>query len=139
MSTSKKLKSNLLKQNCYVFECSSYIPQIPDPVPEYFESLDEVTDYDGVKLKHTINPHPITPEYVSSFVGCDYHNDPLSAISTPQKGGVVDLTGIPDLASLDTGAIYNLLQLLRVSRVAPLKPENDDTETKIKDEVDNNG
>lgn len=79
---SKKLATNLLKQNCYVSEtCSLCDSLIEKPGERTYVDIEERVVDDGVKLLKTYRTNPVCPEYVNSFAdSCNYKVDPLASV-----------------------------------------------------------
>lgn len=118
------IKTNLLKQNCFLRECVS-CPVAFKRQPGQYESLDEVSSSNGIELKPTVNDYPITPQYVNSFVdSSDYRRDPLAAIANGRGGvNLGDMRQIQEVASMDmehAKALYN--QLAERFKSAGVKP-----------------
>lgn len=108
MSKSSRIQSNLLQQNCFVRDVLRADDlKSPDLDSEEnfssFETLDEVSVPDGIKLQRSIEVYPITPQYVNSFVdSSDYRNDPVSAVNSSLKRvNLGDISSLQKFLSLD--------------------------------------
>lgn len=82
----EKLKTNIIRQNCYVRP----IAVSPEPPVHDYErmylSMTEETDADGLKHVVTETEYQITPAYVQSFAeSADLRNDPMGAIVASQN------------------------------------------------------
>lgn len=99
----KPLKSNLLLQNCFVRDLTVAKLAVVDHVKDYI-SLDEVTTPNGIELRESVNPYPITPQYVNSFVdSSDYRRDPFNAVANaPVRNNLGDIAEVQRVASMDT-------------------------------------
>lgn len=109
-----RIQSNLLQQNCFVRDVTNKNDLGPTPT-DSFVSLDEIVTDKGVELRETVNPYPITPQYVNSFVDtADYHRDPVSAINAgvkrPNLGDITDIQKVSSLGTDEARALYNQLK-----------------------------
>lgn len=129
MSKNVPIKSNLLQQNCFLRDCSPALDisgknSLSDGVS--YESVDLVTESDGIRVRKTLVPYPITPDYVDSFVdSSDYRKDPAAAVlNSVKKPNLGDITSFQDVSSMDTAsaqALYKQLQA-RFSSVSVAAP-----------------
>lgn len=108
------IKTNLLRQNCYLRD-TTVNSQLDSFPPDSYVSLDEVVTDKGIELNESVQPYPITPQYVNSFVdSSDYRRDPLNAIANSSvRTNLGDITEIQDVLSMDSSQariLYNQLQ-----------------------------
>lgn len=98
-----RVQSNLLQQNCFVRDSRLGKDLLCSSSPESFLSIDEVVTSKGVELKESVNPYPITPQYVDSFVeSSDYRKDPFAAIAAgTQKQNLGDISDVQKLVAMD--------------------------------------
>lgn len=110
----KPLKTNLIKQNCFVRECVN-IPYEETQKTEKYLSVDEITTDKGIELKYTEHDYPITPEYVNSFAdSSDYRRDPMGAIANGSKRpNLGDITEMQEVASMDMESARSLYEQLK--------------------------
>lgn len=105
MSKSKKVYSNLLKQNVYLRDCSPCTTQdLGMHSAAEYTSVDEVVTDDGIKLDFKKVEYPITPGYVNSFAdSCDYKSDPLGTIAKSSAPGpnLGDISAFQEVCSMD--------------------------------------
>lgn len=108
--------TNLIKQNCFVRAVTVNSSPTTSPLTE-FESVDEVSSDSGVELRFSIQPYPITPQYVQSFAdSADYHKDPAAAIlaaSSVNRTNLGDVRDFQKVNSMDTAeaiALHNDLK-----------------------------
>lgn len=117
MASCKKVYSNILQQNVYLRDCTEK-KSLSNPAAsseKVYTSLDEVVTSNGVELRETVNPYPITPESVSSYAqSCDYKLDPLASSKMPARGvnlgDVTELQNLSKMSKSDLQAIYSRLQ-----------------------------
>lgn len=117
MSNSKtsRIQSNLLQQNCFVRDVlranDLSSPDLDlDENSSFFETLDEVSVPDGIKLQRSSEKYPITPQYVNSFVDTsDYHMDPLGSVSSSPRGvNLGDISVLQSLLAKDESSLRSL-------------------------------
>lgn len=120
------IRTNLIQQNCFLRDITTNSSSSVDS-SDSFVSLDEVVGESGIELRETVQPYPITPQYVNSFVdSADYHKDPVNAIATG-KGGVNlgDMTELQKVSSMDmesARALYEQLSKKFASVSQPSQP-----------------
>lgn len=121
-----RIQSNLLQQNCFVRDAINKSELVSGQPSEYV-SLDEVVTSKGVELKESVEPYPITPEYVSSFAdSADYRRDPIQAINNSVKGvNLGDITDIQKVSQLDTTEARALYDQLKARFASVDKPVED--------------
>lgn len=136
---SSRIQSNLLQQNCFVRDVTRKV-DIQGSVPDFFESLDEVVTDKGIELKRSVEPYPITPQYVSSFAdSSDYRKDPLQAISSGvNRQNLGDISDVQRVAALDFSDARALYE--RLKKQFDSKPAVDNAKRDVDNvKEDNNG
>lgn len=106
MSSTKRVLSNLIQQDCYVRAATAARDLCSVRRPKVYVSLDEVSTDDGVSRRYTENDYPITPESVASYAeSCNYKTDVLGNIAR-FRGGVNlgDVREIQDIVNMDSAA-----------------------------------
>ncbi|WGL31082.1 hypothetical protein [Dipodfec virus UOA04_Rod_708] len=124
----KKVQSNLLKQNVYIRENIPEVSCCLDSVKKYYD-IQRVTDpvKNVVEDKIIERDYPITPDYVNSFSDCDYHNDVTGAMAysaNNPKQNLGDVTSLQDVANMDdTQRMAIIEKLLTDLNEAEVKPD----------------
>lgn len=115
MSANKRIRSNLLQQNCFVRDISAAVDLAAPFEDSTFVSLDEKVTESGLEFSYNEYPYHITPQYVNSFAeGADYHRDPLSAISSSApRVNLNDIRNLQDVSSMDTEQSLALFKQLQ--------------------------
>lgn len=135
-SRCRRVNSHLLQQNCFIRDCVSSCSSEPLEKCSSYLSIDEVSTPKGVELRETVNPYPITPQYVNSFAdSSDYRRDPVSAINNASKRiNLGDITQIQDVASMDSSQARSLYEQLskRFAAAASDKSKVDENKVEVK-------
>lgn len=115
MSSSRRVVTNLLQQNCYVRDKVLGTDLKNDYCVKTYISIDESVDQSGLKIVYNEYPYPITPGYVNSFVdSTDYRKDPLNAIANGAcRSNLGDVTKIQDILKLDSSVQRSVYEQLR--------------------------
>lgn len=115
---SSRVQSNLLQQNCFVRDVTRKVDlgDTPKSSEGSYVSLDEVTTSTGVEIRRTVEPYPITPQYVSSFAeSSDYRKDPFSAITNGiRRKNLGDIVDVQRVAGMDMSSAQELYARLKV-------------------------
>lgn len=117
-SAPKPIVTGLLRQNCYIRDCTPLVDlKQPAESESYYETIEEVVDTSGNSMIHErrVIPYEITPEYVDSFrESSDYHTDPIGAVvSAPKRqnlGDVRDFQSVSDMDDTQAQALFKQLQ-----------------------------
>lgn len=82
-----RVKMNLIQQDVFVRAVAPVVVNKDDYLIGSYESLDEVVDDFGIRLVHTRQEYPITPDSVNSYAdGTNYRLDSSAAVSRPAPG-----------------------------------------------------
>lgn len=137
-----KLKTNLLQQNVYIRDAALAHDLKDDYRQESYVAQDFKTEKGAVKEVLHVEPYPITPEYVNSFVdSCDYRSDPLAAqvkSSNDQRKNLGDVASLQGVYSMSSDQLKNYLsniQKLYSDKIAADKAASE----KSNNEVNPNG
>lgn len=110
-----RLKTNILRQDCYVRECfgaedlRSHVPAMSS-----YPLIEQVVEQGGVREVVTERPYPITPESVNSYAdSCDYKLDPEGCQLSGRKN-LGDIRVAQDLLSMDSGKLREEHEALRL-------------------------
>lgn len=138
-----RLKTNILRQDCYVRECfgaedlRSHVASV-----KTYPVLEQVTEQGGVREVLSERPYPVTPESVNSFAdSCDYKLDPAGCQISGRKN-LGDIRFAQDLFSMDSATLVSEQSALRARLVAvqeALKAKAPVPSTEKPLEVPNNG
>lgn len=100
---SRKLKTNLLEQEIRVRDVLPARDEKNDYHVDAFVSLDVIPDNETRSMveRVTVNPYPITGEYVNSFAdSTNYRLDVAQAVSRPAGHNLGDVSAMQELLSL---------------------------------------
>lgn len=100
---SRKLMTNLLEQEIRVRDVLPARDEKNDYHVDSFVSLDVVPDNETRSMveRVTVNPYPITGEYVNSFAdSTNYRLDVAQAVSRPAGRNLGDVSAMQELLSL---------------------------------------
>lgn len=114
-----RLKTNLLRQDCYVRECfgaddlRSHVASVST-----YPVLEQVVEQGGVREIISERPYPVTPESVNSFAdSCDYKMDPVGCQISGRKN-LGDIRATQELLSMDSATLVSEQSALRARLVA---------------------
>lgn len=140
---SKKVSSNLLKQNVYVRDCTpDLVSDLKSNSPATYESLDEVLTPDGtIKTEFKTMDYHITPDFVKSFSdSCDYRADPSGAIarSSPRTnlGDITDFQKVSSMDMTQARELYSQLSKVFANAGTDVSRETKANEASVENKTD---
>lgn len=117
MKKSIPIKTNIIKQNCYIRECSPALDLKTDSKKEqFYQSMEEHIEKDCLRHILVDVPYEITPDYVNSFAqSADYRNDPIGAIVNAPVGrqNLGDITEYQKVSQMDDTQARDLFNQLK--------------------------
>ena len=114
-----KMRMNLINAEIYA-NCPELVKGVSSPrSPSRYDELKEVRDADGVHYQTVKEDYPITAEYVNSFAdAANYKKDIVSAISSPSKKNLGDISSLQEVLQKDNSDIIKELDELKAKLIA---------------------
>ena len=110
MTNKKRIKSNLLLQNCFISDRRPPFDEKNDYTINKYIELVQNEDWNGISFSMVEKDYPITAEYVQSFLaGSDYRLDYANSVNLPARGiNLGDITNIFGIIGKDTVELSQL-------------------------------